>query len=385
MKTRLIALLLALVMLLGLTACGAASPQAEPAPAESAPVQQEPAAEEPAAEEPAAEEPAAKEPATRIFTDDAGRDVEIPAEITRIVPSGPLAQIVLFAIAPEMFVGLAAKWSDAAQGIIPQEAFDLPYFGQLYGSADLNVEELALAGPQVIIDVGEAKGSIVEDLDTLQAQTTIPCVFVSANLQTIPQTFRTLGNLLGREEKGEALAQFCERVYSRTEAIMEQVGENKINALYILGEEGLNVLANGSYHAELIDMLTNNIAVVDNPVGKGSGNEVTLEQICLWNPDFIVFAPGSIYSTVALQDAWSQITAVANGDYIEVPDVPHNWMGSPPSVQRYLGMIWLTAELYPEFCDYDVKAEILEYYSLFYGCTLTDAKYEAITANAFRG
>ena len=109
---------------------------------------------EPAAEEPAAEEPAAEEPATRIFTDDAGRDVEIPAEITRIVPSGPLAQIVLFAIAPEMFVGLAAKWSDAAQGIIPQEAFDLPYFGQLYGSADLNVEELALAGPQIIIDVG---------------------------------------------------------------------------------------------------------------------------------------------------------------------------------------------------------------------------------------
>ena len=48
-------------------------------------------------------------------------------------------------------------------------------------------------------------------------------------------------------------------------------------------------------------------------------------------------------------------------------------------------MIWLTAELYPEFCDYDVKAEILEYYSLFYGCTLTDAQYEAITANAFRG
>ena len=68
-----------------------------------------------------------------------------------------------------------------------------------------------------------------------------------------------------------------------------------------------------------------------------------------------------------------------------MPDVPHNWMGSPPSVQRYLGMIWLTAELYPEFCDYDVKAEILEYYSLFYGCTLTDAQYEAITANAFRG
>ena len=47
--------------------------------------------------------------------------------------------------------------------------------------------------------------------------------------------------------------------------------------------------------------------------------------------------------------------------------------GSPPSVQRYLGMIWLPVVLYPEYCDYDVKAEILEYYRLFYGCELSDA------------
>ena len=58
-------------------------------------------------------------------------------------------------------------------------------------------------------------------------------------------------------------------------------------------------------------------------------------------------------------------------------------MGSPPSVQRYLGLIWLTAALYPEYCDYDVKTEITEYYELFYGCTLTEAQYAALTAHAF--
>jgi hypothetical protein len=46
-------------------------------------------------------------------------------------------------------------------------------------------------------------------------------------------------------------------------------------------------------------------------------------------------------------------------------------------------MIWLPVVLYPEYCDYDVKAEILEYYRLFYGCELSDAQYEALTANAF--
>ena len=332
---------------------------------------------------PASDSPESSGAETRTFTDDCGREVEIPEKIGAIVPSGPLSQIVLFAIAPEMLVGLASRWSDSAEGIVDAAYLELPYFGQLYGSSSLNVEELALASPQLIVDVGEAKGSIVEDMDDLQAQTMIPAVHIEASLGTMAQAYRRLGVLLGREEKGEALAQFCEKVYARTISIMDEVGDNKVNALYVRGEHGMNVLAKGSYHAELIDMLTNNLAVVENPAGKGTGNEVTMEQIALWDPAFILFAPGSIYDTVAKKPAWKGISAIADGNYIEVPVGPDNWMGSPPAVQRYLGLIWLTAVLYPEYCDYDVKADILEYYELFYGCTLTDEQYAKLTANAF--
>ena len=371
---KLLVLLLALIMVLSLAACGAKQSNPTDAPTDAPVVTEAPTEATPETE---------AAPTTVVFTDDLGREVELPADITRIVSTGPLAQIVLYAIAPDMFVGLSAKWYDSAEGYIPEEYWNLPFFGQLYGSADLNVEELALAAPQVIIDIGEAKGNAVEDLNTLEEQTTIPAVFISATLETMPQTFRTLGELLGREEKGEELAQFCERVYNRTVSIMEQVGDNKVDALYVLGEQGLNVLAKDSYHAELIDMLTNNLAVVENPVGKGTGNEVTMEQIALWNPNFVLFAPDSIFETAAETDTWADINAIVNNNYIEVPEGPHNWMGSPPAVQRYLGLIWLTAELYPEYCDYDVKAEIYEYYELFYNCQLTEEQYAALTANAF--
>lgn len=353
MKKRIISLLAVPILLIGMTACGVKNqkPQGDMV----------------------------------TLTDDAGRRVEVPAEISRIVPSGPLAQMILFAIAPDMFVGVASKWPASARGIIDQKYLDLPYLGQLYGSADLNVEELALANPQLIIDIGEVKGSVAENMDKLQKQTTIPTVFIDSTLETMPQTYRTLGKLLGREEKGEALAQFCERVYTRTETIMKRVGDRKVNALYVLGEDGLNVLAKTSYHAELLDMLTNNLAVVENPLSKGSGNAVSMEQIALWNPDFVIFGPDSVYEKVDELAAWSEIKAIVNHNYVEVPDVPHNWMSMPPAVQRYLGLIWLTAELYPEYCDYDVKAEIMEYYQLFYGCTLTEQQYNSLTANAFKG
>jgi iron complex transport system substrate-binding protein len=325
------------------------------------------------------EEPAGE----RYFTDSAGRVVAVSGTITRIVPSSSLAQAVLFAIAPDMLVGLASRWSASAGGLIDRQYLDLPYFGSLYASADLNVEELALTGPQLIVDIGEAKDSVAEDLDTLQAQTGIPAVYISASLAHMPETYRTLGELLGREERGEALAQFCERVYSRTISILEQVGGDKVRALYVMGGDGLKAVARGSYHGELLDLLADNVAVVDNPASKGTGNEVTMEQIMLWDPDFVLFAPDSIYDTVTEIQPWNQVSAIASGAYVRVPDAPMNWMGMPPSVQRYLGLIWLTAELYPEYSDYDVTGEIMEFYRLFFGCTLTEAQVEAITDGAF--
>lgn len=320
---------------------------------------------------------------TLIFTDDCGREVEVPAEISRIVATGPLSQIVLYTIAPDMLAGLASKWSSSAEGIVPEKYRNLPYFGQLYNTANLNLEELALAGPQVVIDIGRVMSSGTEDMDTLQQQTGIPTVFLASTAEALPNTYRKLGQLLGREEKAEQLAAFCERVYGRTLSIMEQVGEEKVTALYIKGEQGLNVLAQGAAHAEVLDLLTENVAVVDNPSSKGSGNEVTMEQIALWDPELILFDSDSIYDTAATMDTWRELSAIAKGNYLEVPEGPWNWMGTPPAAQRYLGMIWLTAQLYPEYCNYDMQAEIMEFYALFYHCQLTEEQYQQLTANAF--
>mgnify|MGYP000976909064 FL=1 len=375
MKKRLFALLLALIIMFNLVACGSKTSTDSGSTSSTETVQEERSPSEGDKEEGSG---------TRVFADDAGREVEIPEKISRIVPTGPMAQIALLAIAPDMFVGLASEFSESDRGIVADNLFGLPYFGQLYGSAGLNVEELAAVNPDVIIDVGETKKTTNDDLDTLQTQTTIPAVFISGTLETMPEAYRKLGQLLGREERAEELAQFCEKVYKRTASIMEKAGEeNKVKALYITGDEGLNVIAKTSFHAELIDMLVDNLAVVESPSGKGLGNEVTMDQLLLWNPDFIIFAPKSIYSTVTELNTWDSMTAIKNGNYIETPSIPHNWMGSPPSVQRYLGMIWLPAVLYPDYCDYDVRADIMEYYKLFYGTNLTDEQYDSITANAF--
>ena len=63
---------------------------------------------------------------TYTYTDDYGREVELRKDISRIVASGPNAQMVLVTLAPEMMVGLAEAPSRAQQPYFPDYYIDLP-------------------------------------------------------------------------------------------------------------------------------------------------------------------------------------------------------------------------------------------------------------------
>ena len=317
------------------------------------------------------------------FTDSVERTVEIPSQITRVSPSGPVAQMFLLAIAPDLMVTAASKYSDAQMEYLPAGIATLPVVGQFYGSADINFETIASVNPQLVIDVGEPKGTIIEDMDEIMTTLAIPSVHITATLRSSPEAFRELGKLLGREEKGEQLALYCEKILAQTDDIMTKVGDNKVNALYCLGDTGQNVIAQTSFHAEVLDFVLNNLAVVDNPAGKGTGNETDIEQISVWNPDFIIFGYNSVYGTVAADGAWSAVPAIGAGYYVEAPSGPYDWIGNPPSINRYLSMMWLTKLLYPDFADFDLYAQVREYYNLFYGYELSEAKYAKLTENAF--
>lgn len=317
-----------------------------------------------------------------IFTDSAGRQVEVPAVINRVAPSGSTAQMFLLAIAPDLLCAVAGAYTAEQAEFIPAYVRELPAIGQFYGSRDLNPEVVAGIAPDVVIDVGEPKDTVGEDMDGISAVIDVPALHITATLQSSPDAFRILGRLLHREEKGEALAGFCEKALRESGAAMEKA-EQKPSLLYCLGPAGTNVLAAGSFHSEVIDWLADNKAVVNNPASRGSGNEVGPEQILLWDPEIIILAPDSvIYESAASDPVWSKLRAVQNRNYFRVPLGPYNWMGSPPSINRYPGMLWLANILYA--ADYDLYAETAEYYKLFYGYELSRERYAALTQGGLR-
>ena len=375
MKKRILAMLLAATMALGcLTACGQGAAEVETTP-ETVPVTAAPV-------ETAPPETA---PATQEFTDSTGRTVTLPGTITRIAITGPLSQVYILPLAGDLLVGVSNDFAQDVQMYLPDYVLALPQLGQLYGGkGEMDLEALLAAAPEVVIDVGEAKGSMAEDLEALTQQTGIPFIHIDATVSTSPDAYRILGKLLGREEKAETLAGYCQNVLDEAETLMDKVdGEGRRKTLlYCLGDAGINVLAEGSFHAETVNALSQNLAVLEDVVSKGSGNEVDLEQILLWDPEVIIFAPDSIYDTVGDMAAWQSVKAIQTGQYYKTPYGPYGWLSSPPAVQRYLGLMWLGALLYPEDVTYDLQEAVTEYYRLFYECELTEEMYQTLIAGA---
>ena len=322
---------------------------------------------------------------TAAFTDSLGRTVAVPVGIDTIAITGPLSQVYILPLAGDMLVGVCNEFSADAEKYLPAEIFSKTGIGQLYGGkGEMDLEALLAAAPDVVIDIGEPKDSMASDLDTLTEQTGIPFIHIDATVQSASEAYRTLGSLLGRVEKAEELAKWLEKTYARITDMMEKVDADgaRKTILYCLGDKGTNVIARGSFHAESINLMADNAAVIEDVVPGGLGNEVDLEQLLVWDPDVVIFAPDSCYAAIAGDAQWQSLGAVARGEYYRTPEGPYGWLSSPPAVQRYLGMLWLGELLYPGYTDYDLRTEITEYYRLFYGCELTDEMYHDLTEYA---
>ena len=320
---------------------------------------------------------------TVSFTDSSGRVVEIPATIDRVAPSGAVATMFLSAFAPEKMCTVSGRPSSAQMAYLPEELASLSETGQMYGSkATLNLEELLASGAELVIDLGDFKDDIQEDLDALQAQIGIPVIFIEANMESMASAFRTLGKVLSMEERGEALGAFVDETMAMAAENKGKI-KDKVSVMYTTTADGLGTNAKGSTQAQVLDIVgAENAIVVENVSDKGGGNQINLETAMMADPDVIIFTEESIYKEVSTLSGWKEMTAVKNGSYYMVPTMPYNWLGNPPSMNMLIGVWWLGNLLYPEYYSYSMVDKAREIYSLLWGYDLSVEEAETMLERA---
>ncbi|MEG0615965.1 MAG: ABC transporter substrate-binding protein [Oscillospiraceae bacterium] len=316
------------------------------------------------------------------FTDSLGRVIELPTDLQRVAPSGTLSQIVLYTLAPDRIVGWTSNPSKEMKKYFDEKYTSLPVFGTFYGkNADLNVEALIAANPQIVIDMGQIKGekeSMIKDLDELQKQIGIPVVFIDYYLETTGASYTKLGELLNMPSEAKKLADYCNVTIKDTkEKVAAIPNDKKVRVYYGEGETGLETNPAGSFHCEVLDM-AGAVNVVEKSEVIGNNKQISMEQLIQWEPDTIILGPKSIYDTIGKDPLWKDLSAVKAKHYYEIPSGPYNFVDRPPAVNRIIGVKWLANLLYPEQFNYDMVKETKEFYSLFYHYELTDDEAKEI-------
>lgn len=309
------------------------------------------------------------------FVDAAGRKVDIPATVTRIMPAGPPAAVLLYAIAPDKMTGWVRQPSEAEKQFLAAPYRDLPVSGRLTGKeGSADAETVRKIKPDLILDVGTVDAEYAELADRIQKDTGIPYILLDGSLPKTAETLRMLGKLLGKEGEAGSLADYAEATVGPVYASpSNEAPTEKLSLYYGRGKDGLETLGADSINMEIFRAFRFDTL----PGGSYGPYMMTAEQIIDSNPDVIVTLNADFGRTVLRDPAWAKVRAVEAKRVFCSPTLPFGWADSPPSVNRLLGLKWLRSVLDGQGAE-NLKPATRDFYQLFYHIEVTDDQLDTL-------
>ncbi|RDB64673.1 hypothetical protein C1878_02205 [Gordonibacter sp. 28C] len=318
-------------------------------------------------------EPAAQEPAEQTITDMAGREVTIPAHPTKIMGAANPDGIMLYSIDPELLTGWTFDLSADAKQYLDATAASLPKITSVSKWEDPNKEEILSMDPDFIFVTVDLSNTDMALYDDLTAQTGVPVVVGDAELANLDDTYRFLGTILDQKEQCDKLAGYVSDTFSDVDAVMAKVPEaSRARVLYSTGDDGTQTCGDSNWNGQFVTP-AGGVNVCDTDQTSGFAN-VSMEQVLTWQPDVIVSTAKGDLASLYGGEAWADVKAVQNGEIYAAPQAPFSWVDKPTGVNRIIGVKWTNSILYPDKAAYDLKADVKEFYQLFYHCDLSDAQ-----------
>jgi iron complex transport system substrate-binding protein len=309
-------------------------------------------------------------------SDSAGRSVPVPARVERVFPAGPPAAILLYTLAPDLLLGWPRANSPQECAYMLPDICTRPEIGRITGRGNTaNLETVLVLKPDLIVDVGSTSETFVSLAARVQDQTGIPYALLDGRFLALATAYRKLGQLVGRQDAAEALADYTSRTLTEiTGRIANISAENRPRVYYARGPRGLATGLGGSINVETIELIARNVA----GDSRGGLANVSIEQVLLWSPDVIVTIDLEFFDAVRSDPSWSPVKAVRDNRVHLSPKMPFGWVDFPPGVNRLIGLWWLAKILYPERFPEDLRPLTRDFYALFYHVTPSDTQIDEV-------
>jgi len=303
----------------------------------------------------------------RVVVDSAGRSVEVPERITRVLAAGPPASVLLYVLAPETMLGWSRAPRQPELTYLQPAVRGLPETGRLTGRGDtLNLERLIAEKPDIVVDFGTIADTYRSLADRVQAQSGIPYLLIDGSFAATPAALRLLGDVLGVMPRAEALARAAERIFADVDRTVAAMPAERRPRVYLARSMlGLETGSRGSINTEIIERV-GAINVVEGLREKGGLVAVSPEQVLAWAPGVIITLDPNFFALLRQDPLWRAMPAVRAGRIHLAPAVPFGWIDFPPGLNRILGLDWLARRLYPDLFDDDPRDFVREAYQRLY-------------------
>ncbi|WP_432738512.1 iron ABC transporter substrate-binding protein [Maridesulfovibrio sp. FT414] len=338
----------------------------------------------------------------RTITDMAGRSVEIPNKVERVICSGPgCLRYLTYLQGQDMIVGVDSieqrdnKFDARPYALANPQFKKQPLIGEFRGHDNPELILGLAPQPQVIFKTYKEMGY---DPDELQAKTGIPVICLSysslaGERDAIYKSLQLMGDVIGKPARAKAVCDFMEEqitdLYGRTSAIPEQERKScYVGGIAKKGPHGLQSTEPAYPPFRFVN--AQNVACPPADKGKPLQHaNVSKEQIVSWNPE-ILFVDistcqlgdnaGAVYE-LSTDPAYQALDAVIKDEVYTV--LPYNWYsmnyGSILADAYYVGKV-----LYPErFKDIDPKAKADAIYSFLVGKPVFSAMEKSFSEKAF--
>ena len=359
---KLTSILLMLVMVLSLTACGAdKTTVTEPSlPDEN--VQQNVTNDVPNQEVKQPEE--SKEVTYPVtVTDQAGREVVIEKEPETLVSGYYISSSLIIALElDDKMVGIEAKadkrpiYKLAAENLI-----SLPSVGT---AKEFDLEGCAALKPDLVILPLKLKDAAAT-LDGLGIKTILVNPESEDLLVEMIDVISTATNTVAR---GEEIKTF---ISTNKEMLGSKLAGVEAKNVYLAGTSSVLSTAGKKMYQNDVIKVAGGKNVAESIEDK-SWADVDYEQILSWNPDYIIIAAEAKYGVedVTGDAALAECNAVKNGNVYKFPSKAEAWDSPVPS--GILGSVWMAGILHPDVVSSEESDSIIkEFYETFY-----EFKYE---------
>ena len=303
---KILCVILAVMMVLSLAACGGSSSQ--PAATEA------PAAPEATAAPPAATPEPTPEPApeTVTVTDMTGREVTIELPVTRVVALQPADCEILYALGAGDTVVGRGEYCDS-----PSEVLDVPSVQSGYNT---NTEQIIALGPQVLFMSTMAQSE--EQIQALENAGVHVVVSETTDIQGVYSAIEMIGKVMGKEDDASKLID--EMKTSFADLSVEAEGDEPKTVYFEVSplQYGLWTAGSGTFMNEIAEMLGLKNCF-DDVEGWAAVSE---EQVLERNPDYIVtitmyFGEGPTpIEEILARPGWENVTAVKNEAILNLVD-----------------------------------------------------------------